>query len=113
MPWIEEQGPDDGCRWEMKKLDTPFALHDSALWDDFEFRHREIPQDRFVDYEPKDLAWMVPLGMAPIRKDLELESQLRVWMRHELLNGLYGQRVFEDCESVGNSISSLWIPGQE
>ena len=31
-----------------------------------EFVNRVIPRDRFVQYEPKDLEWMIPLGMAPV-----------------------------------------------
>ena len=30
-----------------------------------EFVNRVIPRHRFVQYEPKDLEWMIPLGMAP------------------------------------------------
>ena len=31
-----------------------------------EFVNRVIPRHRFVQYEPKDLEWMIPLGMAPV-----------------------------------------------
>lgn len=30
-----------------------------------EFFTREIPKHRFVEYEPSDLEWLIPLGMAP------------------------------------------------
>ena len=30
-----------------------------------EFTNRNIPKDRFIQYEPRDLDWMIPLGMAP------------------------------------------------
>lgn len=30
-----------------------------------DFANRVIPRDKFVEYEPKDLEWMIPLGMAP------------------------------------------------
>lgn len=35
---------------------------------ELEFRMREIPKHRFVEYEPSDLEWMVPMGMAPIKE---------------------------------------------
>ena len=33
-----------------------------------EFNCREIPKERFVEYEPCDLDWMIPLGLAPVIK---------------------------------------------
>lgn len=137
MRWIEEHGPDDGIRWESKKLDTSFSLHESAVSDADEFILREIPQDRFVEYEPKDLAWMVPLGMAPIREDVlecqkkAVENILKQRLRDVMLRNMnrYFKWFYEpqakppelvfrpvladDRTEVGNSISNLWIPGQE
>ena len=35
---------------------------------ELEFRDRVIPKERFVEYEPSDLDWMIPLGMVPRRE---------------------------------------------
>jgi hypothetical protein len=33
----------------------------------YEFWQRAIPREKFVEYEPKDMEWMIPLGMAPLK----------------------------------------------
>lgn len=45
---------------------------------EMEFCTRDIPKHKFVQYEPKDLEWMIPLGMAPeIKFDVELMDRVQ------------------------------------
>ena len=34
---------------------------------DIDFATHAVPEERFVEYEPSDMAWMIPLGMATER----------------------------------------------
>lgn len=54
------------CTGVLKNLPSA-APHKNgeAVGNQFEFLTRRIPRHRFVEYEPSDLAWLVPLGAAP------------------------------------------------
>lgn len=59
------------------ELNNTFVI-DRPCLNVIEFRDRSIPKDRFVEYEPSDLEWMIPLGMAPIiEPDPALVEQIR------------------------------------
>lgn len=97
-----------------------------------EFKWRHIPEEKFVEYEPKDLEWMIPLGMAPPLEFRMLAPRARiteVMLRNHnydftqndarrLIAAVYGRieaEVINSPEVLTARLfgdADLWIPGQ-
>jgi len=48
----------------LRRFDAKVTIDKNEL----DFADRVIPEHRFVEYEPSDLEWMIPLGLAPRRE---------------------------------------------
>lgn len=89
VSWIDESGP---------------------YKNEVEFRRRIIPQERFVEYEPSDLEWMIPLGMAPEIPVTILSLKPRLLVNGVAIDGVSSVS-FE--YHIGCQTGGLWIPGQD
>lgn len=99
--WIDDGKPAGDVKYAMHPLCRSFEVRKKDV---FEPQHI-LPQERFVEYEPKDLEWMVPLGMAPERPRLDVHKTFEA-IQHELFNR---------GRSLSGSLlrGMFWLPGQD
>ena len=74
---------------EVRQYNPTFKIDMNEL----EFRCRHIPEHKFVEYEPSDLEWMIPLGMAPpvdvSKEAVELAKKIQDRIKRECMEGLW------------------------
>jgi hypothetical protein len=72
---------------------------------ELEFVNRVIPRERFVEYEPRDLDWMIPLGMAP---EIVIDQALM-----DRAAKILAKRFERECMRPLWANQRPWIPGQD
>jgi hypothetical protein len=70
-----------------------------------EFVNRVIPRHRFVEYEPSDLAWLIPLGMAP---EVKIDESVRQRAAKAVV-----EKMELDVMRPSWCDRPLWLPGQD